>query len=133
MTEYKEHTKFKSAKAKAERILQNPDKLKNLLSMVLDKLNTMDGRKLPIGDFFRRVKTFNRMIRAYIKGEYKSFPLKMVVMLVTGLIYFVMPLDIIPDFIPVTGFLDDLTVIVWIFNTFKKEIDEFEAWERRTA
>ena len=53
-------------------------------------------------------------------------------MLVAGLVYFVMPLDILPDFIPVTGFLDDITVIIWIFNNFKSEIDAFEAWERNT-
>lgn len=132
MTQYQEHSKFKSAKARAERILRNPEKLKNLIAMVLDKLNNMDQNKLAVGDFFRRVKVFIRMIRAYIKGEYREIPWKMVVMLVAGLVYFVMPLDILPDFIPVTGFLDDITVILWIFNNFRKEIDAFELWEKNT-
>lgn len=132
MTQYQEHSKFKSAKARAERILRNPEKLKNLIAMVLDKLNNMDQNKLAVGDFFRRVKVFIRMIKAYIKGEYREIPWKMVVMLVAGLVYFVMPLDILPDFIPVTGFLDDITVILWIFNNFRKEIDAFELWEKNT-
>ncbi|MDN5216586.1 YkvA family protein [Fulvivirgaceae bacterium BMA12] len=132
MTQYKEHRKFKNAKARAERILRNPDKLKNLITMALDKLNTMDKSKSSVGDFFRRVKVFIRMIKAYIRGDYRMIPWKMMVMLVAGLVYFVMPLDILPDFIPVTGFLDDITVIIWIFNNFKSEIDAFEAWERNT-
>ena len=130
MTHYKEHSKFKNAKARAERILSNPEKLKNLIAMALDKLNTMDKNKSAVGDFFRRIKVFTRMIKAYVKGEYRAIPWKMVVMLVAGLVYFVMPLDILPDFIPVTGFLDDITLIVWIFNNFKSEIDAFETWER---
>ena len=132
MTQYQEHSKFKNAKARAERILRNPEKLKNLISMTLEKLNSMDENKSAAGDFFRRVKVFIRMIRAYVKGEYRTIPWKMVVMLVAGVVYFVMPLDILPDFIPVTGFLDDITVIIWIFNNFKKEIDAFEAWEKNT-
>lgn len=131
MTQYQQHSKFKSAKARAERILRNPEKLKNLISMTLEKLNKMDKNKLTVGDFFRRVKVFIRMIKAYVRGEYRAIPWKMVVMLVAGLVYFVMPLDILPDFIPVTGFLDDITVIIWIFNNFKKEIDAFETWEKK--
>ena len=100
--------------------------------MALDKLNTMDKNKSSVGDFFRRVKVFVKMIKAYIRGDYRAIPWKMMVMLVAGLVYFVMPLDILPDFIPVTGFLDDITVIIWIFNNFKSEIDAFEAWERNT-
>lgn len=131
MTQYQQHSKFKSARARAERILRNPEKLKNLISMTLEKLNKMDKNKLTVGDFFRRVKVFIRMIKAYVRGEYRAIPWKMVVMLVAGLVYFVMPLDILPDFIPVTGFLDDITVIIWIFNNFKKEIDAFETWEKK--
>lgn len=133
MNQYKDHVKFKKAKAKAERILQNPEKLKSLLNLALDKLNSMDGRKSQVADFFNRIRVFVRMIKAYLRGDYRVFPWKMLVMMVAGIIYFVMPLDILPDFIPVTGFLDDITVILWIFNMFKKEIDEFESWERKTV
>ena len=133
MTQYQEHTKFKNAKARAERILRNPEKLRNLISMALDKLNGMDKNKSAVGDFFRRIKVFTRMIKAYVKGEYRMIPWKMLVMLVAGLVYFVMPLDVLPDFIPITGFLDDITLIIWIFNSFKTEIDAFETWEKNVA
>ena len=42
---------------------------------------------------------------------------------------FVMTLDLIPDFIPVAGFVDDLGVLVWVFNSFGDEINEYLAWE----
>ena len=33
------------------------------------------------------------------------------------------PIDLIPDFIPVSGLLDDLTVVLWVYQTLKDEID----------
>lgn len=98
----------------------------------MTKLNTMDNKKLQAGNLLNRLNTFSRMLRAYIRGEYPGFPWKMLVMIVAGLVYFLMPIDAMPDLIPVTGFLDDIAVVIWIFNTFKAEIDAFEAWEHQS-
>ena len=44
---------------------------------------------------------------------------------VSGIIaYLVMPLDIIPDFIPVIGYVDDLVLAVLGLNLILNEIDE---------
>jgi len=42
------------------------------------------------------------------------------------LLYFINPLDIIPDIIPVTGYLDDLSLIIWIVSSIEKDIRKFE-------
>lgn len=42
-----------------------------------------------------------------------------------GLIYFVTPLDAVPDFIPFAGFLDDLGVIAWTVKFLGKEIKPY--------
>ena len=63
------------------------------------------------------VNTFIRMIKAYLQGTYREIPWKTLVLLSTGLIYFIMPLDLIPDFIPVVGYLDELILIpagLWV-------------------
>lgn len=36
--------------------------------------------------------------------------------------YFILPFDILPDFIPVAGFTDDLSAIVWALHTVWKNI-----------
>jgi uncharacterized membrane protein YkvA (DUF1232 family) len=46
-----------------------------------------------------------------------------------GLLYFILPADLIPDFIPVIGYLDDLAVLTTIMNTLHKEIGEYRIWQ----
>jgi len=42
----------------------------------------------------------------------------------------VTPLDIIPDFLPLIGFADDLSVLIAIYNSIKHEVEEFRSWEK---
>ncbi len=36
--------------------------------------------------------------------------------------YFLLPLDILPDFIPMAGYTDDLTAVIWAVHTVWKNI-----------
>ena len=40
-----------------------------------------------------------------------------------------MPVDAIPDFVPVAGFVDDAAVLAWVLVSAKNEIDKFRKWE----
>ncbi len=54
--------------------------------------------------------------RAFSKG-----PIPLWVVIVLGLVYLASPIDLIPDFIPVAGQLDDLAVLVAAgVSVFKK-------------
>ena len=59
-----------------------------------------------------------------------AMPSSAILMIAAALIYFVTPLDLIPDFIPVTGLVDDFSLIMIIFNRFKEDIVAFQAWEK---
>jgi len=69
------------------------------------------------------------MVRAYASGVYKEIPWKSMVAMVAGLVYFLMPLDLVPDFIPFTGFIDDFTVIMLITNAIHQDIELYLEWE----
>lgn len=36
--------------------------------------------------------------------------------------YFLLPLDILPDFVPLAGYTDDLTAVIWAIHTVWKNI-----------
>jgi len=38
-------------------------------------------------------------------------------------------MDVVPDFIPLLGFSDDLSIIYFIFKNFKSDIEAFKVWE----
>jgi len=49
---------------------------------------------------------------------------------VAVLIYFLSPIDVIPDFIPVIGLLDDVALVAWFTSTLKEQLDKFAEWEK---
>jgi uncharacterized membrane protein YkvA (DUF1232 family) len=56
-------------------------------------------------------------------------PWKSLLALVGGVVYFLMPVDLLPNFIPFTGFLDDFTVIMLLSGAFQQDIEDFLLWE----
>jgi uncharacterized membrane protein YkvA (DUF1232 family) len=47
-----------------------------------------------------------------------------------GLLYFILPADLIPDFLPLIGYLDDLAVLTTIMNSLKGEINQYRDWKK---
>ena len=45
------------------------------------------------------------------------------------MVYFVVPLDVIPDFILGWGLIDDIAVIGYVFGQVQVEIAAFRAWQ----
>ena len=78
-----------------------------------------------------RIKVLARMVKAYITGHYKIIPWKSIIIITAVLIYFIMPLDLIADFIPVTGYLDDFSLVLWVFGHLKDDINTFVWWEQQ--
>jgi uncharacterized membrane protein YkvA (DUF1232 family) len=70
-----------------------------------------------------------RMVGAAVSGRYRRLPRRSLVAVVAGLLYFLDPLDAIPDFLPVIGFLDDAAVLAWVVSRVRRDLDEFLAWE----
>jgi len=124
-----ENTYFHKAKERASGLLKDRKRLQTLLINSTGKLSHLNFKKLNLTKLTDRVKVIIRMLKAYVKGEYRMLPWKSLIILVAALLYFVTPLDLIPDVIPVTGYIDDFTVILWVFRTLQNDINEFIVWE----
>jgi uncharacterized membrane protein YkvA (DUF1232 family) len=65
---------------------------------------------------------------AWWRGEYRAVSKQALVAAVAGLLYFLSPIDAIPDWIPGLGFIDDLAILTWVMSKWSAELDAFRAW-----
>ena len=70
------------------------------------------------------------LVRAYINGEYKNVSWETIIWAIAAIIYFINPIDLIPDFIPGIGFIDDAAVIAFAITSIYKDLEKFREWER---
>ena len=71
---------------------------------------------------------FLSLINNYISGRYKDVSIKSVVAVVAVIIYFVAPYDVIPDFIPKIGYLDETYVVDKCLDIINDDLDKFLKW-----
>lgn len=127
---YLKSKSFQNALKKAVGIAKNPEKIADLISSVTDKMSDMDENKKQVSGFFEKVRTLLRMLRSYVNGEYRHIPWKSLLMIIGALIYFLMPIDLIPDIIPVAGLADDISIIFLVFGSINEDIEAFLEYEQ---
>ena len=66
-----------------------------------------------------------------VNGHYSLDPTHLA-MIGGGLLYFILPADFIPDFIPFIGYIDDLAVLSTIMNSLKEELSEYRNWKEKS-
>ncbi|WP_292890714.1 YkvA family protein [Nonlabens sp.] len=69
------------------------------------------------------------MIKDFRKGVYNNIPWFTIAAITTALLYIFMPLDLIPDFIPGLGFIDDLTVISFVTGWIETDLHKYLDWK----
>ncbi|MBA1272640.1 YkvA family protein [Stutzerimonas azotifigens] len=110
----------------AQRVLSR-GRLPMLLMAVARKRKSGRGAIGGIGDDLR---TLQSLCVAWWRGEYRAVSTQALLAVVAGLLYFVSPLDAIPDWLPGIGFLDDIAVLGWVMNKWSHELDAFRAWRQ---
>lgn len=78
---------------------------------------------------FNQLSDLIRLVKAWATRRYRTIPWRSASLIIAGLLYFVSPLDALPDFIPGLGFLDDAFIITWLMRAVRQELEKFRAWE----
>ena len=122
---------YRKAKRLVSTTIESPAKLLSLANSAQQKAAKQASDKL--ADLIDPIKASYRLIRAYASGAYRDISLENFGLIVAAIIYFVMPIDALPDFIAGLGFADDAAVLAWTFRKVSEELARFTDWETSQA
>lgn len=118
---------LKSNYEQAQKMIEDEDKLEHLLERLEEKLKSIPK----VGNKLSEIPAWISLVRSYINGEYKEIPLGSLVAIVAAMIYVVNPFDLIPDTIPVVGYLDDVAVITVCLKLVETDVNEYTEWKSK--
>lgn len=110
---------------KAEKLITNKKDVTNFLEKIEVKINNI---KI-VGSTLSIIPTMILLVKSYINKEYTKIPVNSIIAIISALIYFLTPIDLIPDIVLGLGFLDDATVISTCLKMVKNDIDEYKEWK----
>ncbi|MEZ0610026.1 YkvA family protein [Fibrella sp. WM1] len=122
---------FRRSTRRAGRYAKNGLGMLALIREALNKSKSVSGDD-GVG-FREQIGLLSRLVKAYASGDYRQISTKTIVSVLASLVYFVSPIDVIPDVLPFVGFADDIALMVWLFNSLQNELINFRSWEREQA
>jgi|SRR5690606_19836207 len=79
--------------------------------------------------FIGKIPVITRMVKSVMSKNGYRPNYKNVVLPGLVLVYLISPIDILPDWIPLIGVLDDLALLAFAIPMLIKEAEKFVAWE----
>ena len=76
------------------------------------------------------MKDFARLIRFWLNGTYRVFPWRTLFVFILVAAYAINPFDLIPDFIPFIGIIDDAAMLGFLVRSLMKDLQKFKEWEQ---
>ena len=117
---------LESGYAQSEALLNDKDELDNFLYRLEQKINDMPF----VGKKFSMIPIMISLVKNYVQGKYTTVPYGTILAVLSALVYFLSPIDIIPDFIPLAGYLDDMAVLGLCMNMVSIDIETYEKWRQ---
>jgi uncharacterized membrane protein YkvA (DUF1232 family) len=121
---------FEKAKRKASTFKNQKERIAELLKKLSDKLRSVNWNSIQLQQAKDTLITLSNLTLAYVQGRYKEIPWNAIVSILAALIYFINPFDLIPDVAPVFGLTDDASILFWVYNSVKDEIEKYLEWEK---
>lgn len=119
---------FKKALKATEKIIEDNKRVSSVLEKAIKKLGTVKNKTK---EFKENLLLTINLIKDWTKGEYREIPKKTILYMLAGIIYFLIPIDMIPDFLFKFGFLDDLAVLNFIFTSFVEDIEKYKNYKEK--
>ncbi|MGR5988415.1 YkvA family protein [Bacillus sanguinis] len=118
--------KIKNIKNRASAYLEDESKMQNLLKKGMKISQKNQGA---LTDVWDNLQVLFEMMNCWRKGEYREIPKKALLAIIGAILYFVSPIDLIPDVILGLGLVDDVAVISLAIKQVSDEIEKFKEWK----
>lgn len=110
----------------ANSYVKDPQRRSHMLSAVKEYAR---NKQPLIQNFKDDISTLVNLLKDWHKGVYTKVPTHSIVLAVAALLYFLSPLDTIPDFMGALGFTDDAAVVLFVLKTIQSEIHRYRDWK----
>ncbi len=85
-----------------------------------------------LGTVIDDIISMYQLVESYVKREYTDIPLASIISMLAALIYVISPIDLIPDFIPVIGYLDDVAVVTLVLRFgVGHNLKKYKSWQEK--
>ena len=101
------------------------------LENVKENAENAEKKAPSLGEEFGTFQILWSLLQDYWAGKYTVIPWKLIASTGFAVAYLVSPLDIIPDFLPIVGFVDDATVFALVVSSFQSEINSYKEWKKK--
>jgi uncharacterized membrane protein YkvA (DUF1232 family) len=83
----------------------------------------------PLRKFLEEFRLFVSLLGDWSRRRYPRAPFWTIAAIVVALLYVLNPLDLVPDFIPFVGYVDDATVFVACLAMVRKDVARYRKWQ----
>lgn len=126
MKESKLKSSFQKFTKIAKQLLTDKHKTLSKVQEGLTKANINKDKLTAVWD---KMQLLFELAKDYANGNYKDVSNTSIAAIIGSLLYFISPIDVIPDFILGIGFLDDAFIIGYVFNKLAKELVKYQDWK----
>lgn len=116
---------FIKTEKKAKEVSIDKEKAGGTLKSAWTKAYT---RKAELESIWVQLKLLFELVNDYIKGNYTEVPYRSIVAVFSGIIYFISPIDAIPDVILGFGFVDDVFILSLIIKQLEADLRKYQNW-----
>ncbi|MBY0120958.1 YkvA family protein [Bacillus sp. S/N-304-OC-R1] len=119
---------YKKFESTAYKYAQNPQKTDKLLKKTMKKAARNRGT---LKDIWKNLQLLMDLMKSWSKGEYKDVSKKSIVFIIASILYFISPIDLVPDFLIGIGIVDDAAVLGYAIKQISGELEKYESWKEK--
>lgn len=117
--------KKKSALVVSKNVMKDKTQTNRLLNQAVDSLSRIEG----VGKYAEDLQLLCHMISDYQKGIYKQVPMNVIIKSLVILLYFISPVNLSFEAVPVIGQCDDVVLIAWFMGAVHDDLMTYKKWK----